>query len=125
MLAIGIDAEDISRFIDWSNYSIKSLSRIFTQKELAYCLAIPSKSAERFAVRWAAKEACYKALNIFFTKPISYSLFCKQVEILSEGKPTLIIDWDMLSIQGEVRKSSTYISLTHTKTTAIAVVIFN
>lgn len=123
MLAIGIDAEDISRFSLWYKYSQKSLSRIFTSNELEYCLANPAKSAERFAARWAAKEACYKALNTFL-EPTNYSYFCKCVEITNERKPQMIIQWGAFKIKDPIEKSTIFLSLTHTDHTAIAVVIF-
>ena len=62
ILGIGIDTIDITRFSSWHTYSQKKLLRIFSPEEIEYCLQDQKKSAERFAVRFAAREALYKAL---------------------------------------------------------------
>lgn len=63
VLGIGIDSVDIARFEQWHTYSHKKLLRVFSPAEIAYSLENPTKSAERFAVRFAAKEALFKALT--------------------------------------------------------------
>ncbi len=62
ILAIGHDIVEINRFAHWHTYSLKKLSKVFNQSEIDYCLQHPAYTAQRFAVRFAAKEAAYKAL---------------------------------------------------------------
>ena len=61
---VGIDlcsvrevAESIERFGD------RYLRRVYTEHELEYCGQDPARSAERFAARFAAKEATVKVLR--------------------------------------------------------------
>ena len=49
ILGVGIDAVEIARFADWHTKSDKQLRRIFSEEEMAYCLSVPAKTAERFA----------------------------------------------------------------------------
>ena len=56
---IGIDSIEIARFRLWHTYSYRQLSRIFSSEEIDYCLSNIIKSSERFAVRFAAKEAFF------------------------------------------------------------------
>lgn len=121
MIHCGIDAVEIIRFANWHLFSTSKLSRIFTASEIAYCLSEPEKAAERFAVRFAAKEAFYKALSPQLTKTVPFLYVCKLSEVsLCEGFPDLEIDWGNLPVK---KTFQTSISLSHTKTTAIAVVI--
>ena len=55
---IGVDSVEIERFALWLDYSKKRLSRIFSLEEIEYCLQQKNKSAERFAVRFAARAWC-------------------------------------------------------------------
>ena len=40
--------------------------------EITYCLGIPKKAAERFAARFAAKEAFYKAIAPLAEQPLRF-----------------------------------------------------
>lgn len=119
---IGLDAVDIARFAHWHQYSRKQLERVFHPEELAYAFENPQKTVERLAVRFAAKEAFYKALSD--SKAHSYSLLyiCKNVRVAhrANGAPYLIINpelWDM--------SYSCHLTLTHTGKTAIALVLLS
>ena len=62
MFKLGIDCTEISRFRDYHND--KLFKKIFTEKEIKYCLS-KSQPSQHFAVRFAAKESVYKALSQF------------------------------------------------------------
>jgi phosphopantetheine--protein transferase-like protein len=123
--AIGIDAVDIERFSQWHTKSLTSLRRIFSEAEIAYALENSVKSAERFAVRFAAKEAFLKAVQQLFPTHIFSLLkilkYCS-VEKTTTGQPYLIIDWHQL-LGHDMPTISHSVSLTHTHTTAFAVVL--
>ncbi len=125
MQAIGIDAVEIARFAQWHTKSLTSLQRVFSKAEIAYALENSAKSAERFAVRFAAKEAFLKAVQQLF--PVhTFSLlkilkYCS-IEKTSTDQPYLIIDWHQL-IGQDIPTISHSVSLTHTHTTAFAVVM--
>ncbi len=129
ILGIGIDSVEIARFAHWHTFGTKQLQRIFSLDEIDYCLRIQQKSAERFAVRFAAREACYKALNQWQSHAIPFLTFCKMVTVSKNknGLPTLVIDWHYSNKQLAIDHCPSIralLSLTHTKNIATACVIF-
>ncbi len=125
ILGIGIDSVEIERFAHWYAYDRKKLLRIFSEGEIEYCLSSIHKSAERFAVRYAAREALFKAINqTFYDQQIPFLRLCKAVEIKKKscGKPILIIEWELIH-SSQLNNCNTLLSLTHTKYIATAMVI--
>lgn len=128
ILGIGIDSVEIERFARWHSYPIKNLLRVFSQNEIDYSLTNHRKSAERFAARFAAKEAFLKAISPLVREknPISLFTICKYVTTSHThlGHPLLIIDWHNLGmhLKDEILPIC-HLSLTHTKTVATAFVI--
>jgi holo-[acyl-carrier protein] synthase len=123
ILGVGIDTVEISRFKHWrKNFSRKRLERIFSTDELNYCFAAEIKTAERLAVRFAAKEAFYKALCSGFAYTQPFYTVCRYTAVKRQdsGAPYLAIDWHRL-IDNEL--GTVHLSLTHTKITATALVI--
>ncbi len=105
---IGIDIVEVGRIAKL----IKNkafLKRVFTAQEMAYCSAKKNK-AQHFAVRFAAKEAVYKALG-----QAALALTDIGVKNQPSGKPEVYI-------KGK-RKSGIAISLTHTDSYAAAVAV--
>jgi len=129
IVGIGIDSVEIKRFEYWHLYSYKSLSRIFQPHEIEYCLSNKKKSPERFAVRYAAKEAFLKAIYTVNNaqKPLNLAIICKNVAVSHRpsGMPELTINWQALidSLIIPTAPSTTHLSLTHCATVAIAQVI--
>jgi len=126
ILGIGIDLVEIIRFTHWSGYTDQRLRKLFNQTEIDYCRAIPTKSAERFAARFAAKEAAYKALSTSCKQTVPpFMLFCNWVTITSSPHgPQCSIDWIALQEHYTIPHAATiYLSITHTQTTAGAVVV--
>lgn len=122
ILAVGLDAVGISRFSEWHLKPHKQLLRIFTEQEIDYCLSVPIKSAERFAARFAAKEALYKALSQLDRKhAVPFLTLCKESEVVLERAPALNIAWQKLGLVPH----KTLLTITHTQMTAIAVVIIH
>jgi holo-[acyl-carrier protein] synthase len=58
LVRVGDVRSSIERFGD------RYVARLFTEDEIAYCRAAPELAAERFAARFAAKEAVIKALRV-------------------------------------------------------------
>lgn len=58
---IGTDIESVSRFADLLGKNDPLIQRVFTSGEIRYSLA-SQRPAERFAARFAGKEAVVKAL---------------------------------------------------------------
>lgn len=131
IVGVGIDSIEIERFKKWQEDADTTLERIFSPQEIEYCLSIPAKSAERFAVRFAAREAFYKALCMMLPEAcIPFLTACKNVRIEeTKGAPILHVDWHPLlnPISGADIAMGTiksFLSLTHNKTIATALVIF-
>ena len=118
---IGIDAVDIKRFAHFHLYSTTQLARLFSPQEIAYCLQTPVKSAERFAARFAAKEALYKALTHAHNQPpCPFLALCKSAEIEKNPYPTFKLDKKLLNGLQQVR-----LSITHAKELAFAQVLLH
>lgn len=115
MVSIGIDLVEIERFAHWHTKSQEQLLRLFSRDEINYCLSVPAKSAERFAARFAVKEAFYKALCTLLEHKKSFLFVCKQTSFVKK----ITINWPQLDLP----EYNITASLTHTRTTAGAVVI--
>jgi holo-[acyl-carrier protein] synthase len=64
-LRTGIDLVQISRISEsLANFGEKFTRRLFTEHEIAYATSSEPLQAERFAKRFAAKEATIKALEL-------------------------------------------------------------
>ena len=110
IIGSGIDIIEISRIESalkrWKYFEKK----VFTPAEREYCSAMTC-SAERFAGRFAAKEAVAKALGS--------SLSWLDVEILptSSGKPEVILHNNAAKLADGKR---VYISISHCRDYAVA-----
>lgn len=96
---IGIDIIEIER-IEKSvkRFGEKFLSRIFTSKELEYCMSKASKY-QHLAARFAAKEAIAKALSYNGDRGFSW----QDIEIINRpnGRPVPTLFGKMKSIVGD------------------------
>ncbi len=118
---IGIDTIEISRIERiYREYGDHFLQKVLTPSERLYVSKWQSP-ATRLAGRFAAKEACMKALGTGWSQGVRW----KDIEVTNapDGEPGL-------SLQGEARKrfidiqaSAAYISITHTKNHATALVV--
>ena len=126
MVYCGVDIIEISRIkgsID--KYGQSFLDKIFTQNEINYCSKFKSNQYEHYAVRFAAKEAIYKALNNVC------DLTWKDVEILNQesGRPYVrMIEENYKNrfsseIIKKLNKAKIDITLSHNNSQAIAYVI--
>jgi len=143
ILGIGTDVVNVNRFSRWTCFSPRQLQKIFSQQELFDCYnqAGPVQKqadyiAQKFASRFAAKEAFYKALNgmllaldIMPKQHISFLFVCNYVQVLvdSFGRPILDINWNPLidKIGYAIPSVRVHLSLTHEKTVALAFVIIS
>ncbi len=108
---IGVDIEDINRFKNYMNNKAL-LSKIFTKKELEYCLS-KKISHRHLAARYAAKEAVIKA---FLSSNEKLSIKnINQIEILNDknGAPRI-------NIKNHKKFNKVKISMSHNKDSAIA-----
>lgn len=122
IVGIGIDIVEIDRMrrmIDTK--SNRLIERIFTPAETRYALA-RADPAIHFAARVAAKEATYKALS---GNPLAQAVGWREIEILlrDDGAPYLMLHGRAHDRAVELAVERSLVSLTHSKTAAVAVVI--
>jgi|SRR5207302_6930371 len=108
-------AQSIARFGD------RFLQRVFTEQEIRYCQS-KKNSMERFAARFAAKEAGMKALGTGATRGVTW----KSMEVghAPGGRPVLRLHGKTAQIAEQLGVRKTSLSVTHTEKTAMAMVIF-
>lgn len=128
IIGIGIDTTDILRFKKWSQKNKQSLLRLFSKEEIAYIFESPIHSAERFAVRFAAKEAFAKAVrqNLAPKCPLLTVFKAVFIEKNQTGIPFLKINWKKLlgdSIKIDESTLKTHLSISHSCKTATAFVV--
>lgn len=119
ILGIGIDIVHISRMKEW--YAKEDLlNRFFHPDELDEARSRGPSAVQSLAARFAAKEAYGKALGTGLR-----DLKLKDIRISSEksGKPNLILYGTAERKFRQVGGSSAFVSLTHERDNAIAVVV--
>ncbi len=108
IVGTGIDIVSVDRFIPWVTHNREYLAKIFTPHELSLfnkemeTQMSAKRCAAYVAVRFAAKEAFYKALSCALVQyAITGTEFgllfaCKHVAIVKEtwGVPKLKVAWD-------------------------------
>src|SRR5436305_1464029 len=111
-MEIGTDIVEIDR-IAQSIKNARFLARVFTPQEVKYCRA-RKNSAQHFAVRFAAKEAVWKAVG----EP---TLLHRDIQVKNEksGKPVVVFPTRFAPLAKKVS-----ISLSHGRDYAVAVAIF-
>lgn len=118
-IRIGTDIIEISRIKksieDTDN---KFIERIYTNKEIEYCESRKSQKYQHYAVRFAGKEAVFKAISSMLKN--KFEVDWKDIEILnnSSGRPYVNILKSKIS-----DKINIDISLSHCKEYAVANVI--
>jgi holo-[acyl-carrier protein] synthase len=122
IVGTGIDIAEVERVRAalTSGYGARFQQRVFTPGEIAY---VESKANrfERYAARFAAKEAGMKALGTGWRGGIRWTDF--EVANLPSGQPTLRLHGKASEIACRRRVERVSLSLTHTEATAMAFVI--
>lgn len=95
-------------------------NRVFTDREIAYAES-KANLYERYAARFAAKEAGMKALGTGWRGGIGWHDF--EVVNLPTGRPTLIFHGKALEIANQMGVTNVALSITHTTEQAMAMVI--
>lgn len=97
------------------------LKRVFTPAEIAYCERHKARF-ERYAARFAAKEAAMKALGTGWSNGVRWV----DLEVVrnSRGRPTMSLSGRARQIADGLGVRQISLSLTHSGNTAFAQVIF-
>jgi holo-[acyl-carrier protein] synthase len=121
ILGMGTDLAEVER-IEQSveRYGERFLTRVYTDLESGYSMR-KKNFAERLAGRFAAKEAGMKAIGTGWRRGVTW----KDFEVVNEpsGKPTLRLSGVAAQVAAQMGVKSIALSITHTATMAMAVVI--
>ena len=93
------------------------LRRVYTEREIRYCQR-KKHAIERFAGRWAAKEAILKSIGTGWVKGIAWTDV--EVRNIPGGKPRVILHAGAQDIALERGISDILISISHCRTYATA-----
>ena len=121
IVGIGTDLAEVTRIErSISRFGSRFLDRIYTSREQRYCSS-KANGSERFAARFAAKEAAMKAIGTGWSFGVRWVDF----EVTNEpsGRPTLALSGVAKSFAERLGAKRISLSLTHTAETAFAVVI--
>ena len=124
IFGIGTDILDVDRIKKKLSASgMDLMERLFTAEEIEYCTAGASQNveAQRFAGRFAAKEAFLKALGTGLRSSITWHDMV--ISHTSMGKPEMRVRGRAASILDENRITAIHLSISHTKTFATAMVV--
>ena len=117
----GVDLAEVARIRrSVERFGERFLARVFTPAERAY-VERKRNRFERYAARFAAKEAGMKAIGTGWKNGITWRDF--EVTNLPSGKPTLRFSGKAAEIAARLGVKSVSLSLSHTDSLAIAEVI--
>ncbi len=119
IIGIGTDIVDVQRIraaVD--EYGERFLTKIFTPTEIAYCEHFGETRFLHYAARFAAKEAFSKAIKTGMRDGMSF----KVVGVVNQpsGEPRIELFGTMQERWGS---HTIHVSLSHTSTVALAVVV--
>jgi len=121
IVGTGIDIIEVPRIAhSIERYGARFLRRVFTPAEVRYCDSKRNR-AERYAARFAAKEAASKALGTGFFQGVTW----QQIEVRREpsGRPTIAFSGAAAAHALRLGVQHISLSLTHTEHSAFAQVI--
>ena len=122
IVGLGLDISEIDRIeAALTRHGTAILQRLYTPAEIAYCESHKNKF-ERYAGRFAAKEAGMKALGTGWRRGIRW----RDLEVVRQpsGKPTLQLAGVALQIAEGLGVKHISLTITHSGNLALAEVIF-
>jgi len=121
IIGLGVDIAEVPRLREAiERHGGRFLRRVFTPLEIAYCQR-HRNCYERFAARFAAKEAAMKALGTGWRGGVSWQDF--EISNASSGKPQLKLSGRAREIYSALGGCNLLVSITHTAEYALAQVI--
>jgi holo-[acyl-carrier protein] synthase len=122
IVGLGVDIAEVARVkAAIERHGETFLRRLYTPAEREYCERFKNKY-ERYAGRFAAKEAAMKALGTGWSRGVRWV----DVEVVREkgGRPTLRLAGEAANVAGRMGVKNIAVSITHTAEQAFAQVIF-
>jgi len=123
IVGTGIDIAEVPRIRQSiERFGDRFLQRIFTTGEIRYCDSKMNRY-ERYAARFAAKEAAMKALGTGWNHGVRWR-DCEVVR-MPGGRPTIAFHGKAGEFAAKLGMKNTALSITHTAEQAIAQVILS
>jgi holo-[acyl-carrier protein] synthase len=122
IVGLGVDMAEVRRVqAAIERRGTAFLRRIYTPREIEYCERFKNKF-ERYAGRFAAKEAVMKALGTGWSSGVRWV----DIEVVREvsGRPTIAMAGEAGKIANRLGVKRISLSITHTAEQALAQVIF-
>jgi holo-[acyl-carrier protein] synthase len=121
ILGTGVDLAEVSRIREAiERHGERFTRRIYTPAEVAYVERKANKY-ERYAGRFAAKEAGMKAIGTGWKRGVKWQDF--EVLNLPGGRPTLHLHGEAAKVAGKLGVKAISLSITHTSELGMAHVI--
>ena len=121
IVGTGIDIAEVPRIAESiARFGERFLHRVFTEGEMRYCDSKANR-VERYAARFAAKEAAMKALGTGWNQGVRW----RDVEVTREpgGRPSIVFHGKAAEFAAKLGAARAALSLSHTAENAIAHVI--
>jgi holo-[acyl-carrier protein] synthase len=121
IVGTGIDIAEVNRIANSiARFGRRFLERVFTADEIRYCESKANK-AERYAARFAAKEAAMKAIGTGWNRGVTW----RDVEVRRAPgqRPTMEFHNKAGEFFRQLGAVRAHLSITHTKDSAMAQVI--
>jgi holo-[acyl-carrier protein] synthase len=122
IVGLGVDIAEVARLRGAiERHGETFLRRVYTLNEREYCERFKNKY-ERYAGRFAAKEAAMKALGTGWSRGVRWA----DVEVVREkgGRPTIKLAGEAGNVAKRMGVKNIALSITHTADQAFAQVIF-
>jgi len=121
ILGTGVDLTEVDRIrAAIARYGRRFIDRIYTPAEIAY-VERKANRFERYAGRFAAKEAGMKAIGTGWRRGVRWQDF--EVANLPSGRPTLKLHGEAARVANELGVKLISLSITHTAQLGMAHVI--
>jgi holo-[acyl-carrier protein] synthase len=121
IVGTGIDIAEVPRIgAAIERFGDRFLRRVFTENEIRYCDSKANR-IERYAARFAAKEAALKAIGTGWKGGVAWT----DIEVRREpgGRPTISFTGKAAEFAARLSVRHVSLSLSHTKDQAVASVI--
>ena len=121
IVGTGLDIAEVHRIGQaMERFGARFLHRVFTEGERRYCDSKANR-VERYAARFAAKEAAMKALGTGWSRGVRW----RDIEVCRQpgGRPTISFHGKAAEVASKLGAVHVALSLSHTVEQAIAQVI--
>jgi holo-[acyl-carrier protein] synthase len=121
IVGTGVDLAEVDRIkTSFERFGERFRDRIFTSHEIAY-VERKANRFERYAGRFAAKEAGMKAIGTGWKRGVRWQDF--EVVNLPSGRPTLRLHGVAADVAAQLGVTAIHLSITHTSELGMAHVI--